>query len=179
MDESYRTAVGSIYAAGDVIGFPVLGSTSMEQGRLAVTHMFRLKEKARLPHTLPYGICTIPEMATVGLSESEATEHGYIVVVGKARYAENPRGLIMGAARGWLKLVCERDTRRILGVHIIGPSGTELIHYGGELVAGNHTLEHIDRTVFNFPTLHELYRHAAYVLRSRLRKINHPPTAVR
>ena len=156
-----------IYAAGDVIGFPALGSTSMEQGRMAVVNMFGLHDLERIASHIPFGIYTIPEMAMIGLTEEKAREQGIDFVVGRARYQDTPRGLILGSQRGFLKLVCDRQSQEILGVHIIGHSATELIHYGMELVENREPLKRILGTVFNFPTLHELYKYAAYDLWSR------------
>ena len=167
VDAAYRTTVPHIYAAGDVIGSPALGSTSMEQGRMAVVHMFGLHDIERVASEIPTGVYTIPEMAMIGLSEEKAREQGVDFVVGRARYQDTPRGLIIGAQRGFLKLVCGRQTQQILGVHIIGSSATELIHYGMELVENREPLKRILGTVFNFPTLHELYKYAAYDLWSR------------
>lgn len=167
VDTSYRTAVPHIYAAGDVIGPPALGSTSMEQGRMAVVHMFGLHDIERVATHIPNGIYTIPEMAMIGLTEEKAHEQGVDFVVGRARYQDTPRGLIIGARFGFLKIVCDRHTQQILGVHIIGNSATELIHYGMELVENGEPLKRILGTVFNFPTLHELYKYAAYDLWSR------------
>jgi len=167
VDMAYRTAVPHIYAAGDVIGFPALGSTSMEQGRMAVINMFGLHDLEHISSHIPFGIYTIPEMAMIGLTEEKAREQGIDFVVGRARYQDTPRGLILGSQRGFLKLVCDRQSRKILGVHIIGHSATELIHFGMELVENREPLKRILGTVFNFPTLHELYKYAAYDLWSR------------
>jgi NAD(P) transhydrogenase len=162
VDEMYRTAVPHIFAVGDVIGFPALGSTSMDQGRVAVTHMFGLHDVERVPKIFPYGVYTIPEISIVGLTEEEATKQGIDYVIGRARYQAVPRGFIIGAQEGFLKLVLDRKTQRVLGAHIFGHQATELIHYGMELIEGQRTLRHILGSVFNFPTLHELYKYAAY-----------------
>ena len=162
VDDNYRTAVPHIYAAGDVIGFPALGSTSMDQGRVAVTHMFGLHDVERVAKEFPFGVYTIPEVSMVGLSEEAARAKGLDYVVGRANYKDVPRGLIIGAERGFLKLLVERQSRAILGVHIFGIHATELIHYGLELVERGESLGHLLGTVFNFPTLHELYKYAAY-----------------
>jgi NAD(P) transhydrogenase len=162
VDEMFRTAVPHIFAVGDVIGFPALGSTSMDQGRVAVTHMFGLHDVERVAKLFPFGIYTIPEVSMIGLTEEEAAKQGINFMVGRARYQNVPRGLIIGAQEGFLKLVLDGESERVLGVHIFGHQATELIHYGMELVDGQKTLRHILGTVFNFPTLHELYKHAAY-----------------
>ncbi len=162
VDETFRTAVPHIYAAGDVIGFPALGSTSMDQGRVAVTHMFGLHDVERVARQFPFGIYTIPEVSMVGLTEEAARAQGLECCVGRSFYKDTPRGLIIGAQRGFLKLVANRQTQVILGVHIFGLRATELIHYGMELIENGETLGHLLGTVFNFPTLHELYKYAAY-----------------
>jgi NAD(P) transhydrogenase len=162
VDATYRTAVPHIYAAGDVIGFPALGSTSMDQGRVAVTHMFGLHDLEHVAKRFPFGIYTVPEVSSVGLTEEEARAQGVDHVVGRAFYKDIPRGLIMGAQHGLLKLIVNRESRVILGVHVVGQQATELVHYGMELVENEETLEHVLGTVFNFPTLHELYKYAAY-----------------
>ena len=167
VDAACRTAVPHIYAAGDVIGFPALGSTSMEQGRLAVIDMFGLHDLERIARQFPFGIYTIPEMAMIGLTEEKAREQGIDFVVGRARHEDTPRGLILGLQCGFLKLICDRQSQKILGAHLIGHSATELIHYGMELVENREPLKRVLGTVFNFPTLHELYKYAAYDLWSR------------
>jgi NAD(P) transhydrogenase len=162
VDETYRTAVAHIFAAGDVIGFPALGSTSMDQGRVAVTHMFNLRDVERIATAVPYGIYTIPEVSMVGLTEKKAREAQLNFAVARAQYADVPRGVIIGDENGFLKILFDRTDQTVLGVHIIGQQATELIHYGMELVEGRRNLKHIIGAVFNFPTLHELYKRAAY-----------------
>ncbi len=130
VNEFYRTAAPHIYAAGDLIGFPALASTSMEQGRVAVCHAFGFAYKQRLASQLPMGIYTIPEISSVGESEESCREKKIPYEVGRARYANNARGQIAGDTHGLLKLVFHRETRQLLGVHIIGESATELIHLG-------------------------------------------------
>ncbi|GAB4273426.1 MAG: Si-specific NAD(P)(+) transhydrogenase [Opitutales bacterium] len=162
VDETYKTQVDNIYAAGDVIGFPSLASTSMDQGRVAVAHMFGLHDIERIAAEFPFGIYTIPEVSTYGMSEEKAKDMNINYVLGVAKYKDMPRGRILGSERGLLKLVVDKDTHRILGVHIIGPIATELIHYGMELVESERDLNHLIGTVINSPTLHELYKYAAY-----------------
>jgi NAD(P) transhydrogenase len=130
VNESYQTAAPHIYAAGDVIGFPALASTSMEQGRVAVCHAFGFQYKKRLANMLPMGIYTIPEVSSVGETEESCKEKGIRYEVGRAQYSNNARGQIVGDSHGLLKLVFSRDDRRLLGVHILGESATELIHMG-------------------------------------------------
>ncbi len=162
VDSTYKTTIPSIYAAGDVIGFPALASTSMEQGRVAVAHMFQTQDLQHLPPCFPYGIYTIPEVSMTGMTEEEmiATKTPYCC--GTARYADMARGRIMGASNGFLKLVFKKDDLTICGVHIIGFLATEIIHFGLELVGSKQTLYDVIGKIFNFPTLHDLYKYAAY-----------------
>ncbi|HEV3269803.1 MAG TPA: Si-specific NAD(P)(+) transhydrogenase [Candidatus Rhabdochlamydia sp.] len=162
VDQQYRTNISNIFAVGDVIGFPALASTSMEQGRIAVAHIFQTQDLEHLPTYFPYGIYTIPEVSTIGLTTEEAEEKKILYATGKAYYANMPRGKIMGAKNGMLKLLFHKDTLQILGVHIIGRIATEIIHYGVILVEDKKTLHHVISQVFNCPTLHDLYKYAAY-----------------
>jgi len=162
VNERYQTKVPHVYAAGDVIGFPSLASTSMDQGRVAVTQMFQLEGHDRLARVFPYGIYTVPEVSMVGLSEEGAEKKGLPYGVGRAFHAEMPRGKILGNQDGFLKLVYERGSNRILGVHIIGHLASELIHFGVAAVEAGKTLEDLGSVVFNCPSLHELYKYAAY-----------------
>lgn len=162
VDSQYRTNISNIYAVGDVIGFPALASTSMDQGRVAVAHIFQTQDLNHLPSHFPYGIYTIPEVSMVGITEEEAKNRKLDICIGKARYTDMPRGKILGAKGGFLKLIFSRDELRILSVHIIGHIACELIHYGVMLVEEKKTLHDLIGQVFNFPTLHELYKYAAY-----------------
>lgn len=162
VDKNYRTSVPHIYAIGDVIGFPALASTSMDQGRVAVTHMFNTKDFDALAKVIPYGIYTIPEISMAGITEEEAKEQNILYCTGKARYKDIPRGKIMGVKEGYLKLVFRRDDQSVIGVHIIGNIASELIHYGMTLVDNKKKLQEVISVVFNVPTLHELYKYAAY-----------------
>ena len=162
VNESYQTSVPSIYAAGDVIGFPALASTSMEQGRVAVCHAFGFQYKQRLASMLPMGVYTITEISAVGESEESCKEKKIDYEVGRARYANNARGLITGDSAGLLKLLFRRDTRRLLGVHIIGENATELIHLGMMVLESSGTIDLFINFVFNYPTLSEMYKYAAY-----------------
>ncbi|MBL8805492.1 MAG: Si-specific NAD(P)(+) transhydrogenase [Rhodospirillales bacterium] len=161
VDAQYRTSVPHIFAAGDVIGFPSLASTSMEQGRVASCHAFGIEAKA-VPELFPYGIYTIPEISTCGKTEEELTQEGVPYEVGKARYQEIARGAIIGDKTGLLKLLFHVDTRKLLGVHIIGEGATELIHIGQAVLAFEGTVDYFVRTVFNYPTLAECYKTAAF-----------------
>lgn len=134
----------------------------MDQGRVAVTHMFGLHDVERIAVAVPYGIYTISEVSMVGLSEEKAREQKINYAVARARYADVPRGVILGDKCGMLKMLFNCTDQIVIGVHLIGEQATELIHYGMELVESGRDLKHIIGTVFNFPTLHELYKRAAY-----------------
>jgi NAD(P) transhydrogenase len=162
VDANYRTNIPHIYAVGDVVGFPSLASTSMDQGRVAVTHMFNTGDLDHLATVFPYGIYTIPEISMVGITEEEAKKNNMNYCTGLARHADLPRGKIMGAKEGMLKLIFTRDDLIIRGVHIIGPLASEIIHYGMTLVENKRTLLQVISTVFNYPTLHDLYKYACY-----------------
>jgi NAD(P) transhydrogenase len=144
-----------------VIGFPALASTSMEQGRLAACHAFGVATKS-VPELFPYGIYTIPEISTCGKTEEELTQEGVPYEIGKARYQEIARGAIIGDKIGMLKLLFHVDTRKLLGVHIIGEGASELIHIGQAVMAFDGTVDYFVRTVFNYPTLAECYKTAAF-----------------
>jgi len=162
VNASYQTAVPSIYAAGDVIGFPALASTSMEQGRVAVCHAFGFHYKQRLASMLPMGVYTIPEISAVGETEESCQEKGAEYEVGRARYANNARGLIAGDPAGLLKLIFRRGDHQLLGVHIIGENATELIHLGMMVLESGGAIDLFINFVFNYPTLSEMYKYAAY-----------------
>lgn len=162
VDEHYRTNVPNIYAAGDVIGFPALASTSMEQARVAMVHAFDLKYKTKVAATLPYAIYTIPELATIGLTEEECRSQKLDFAVGRAFYRQNARGQIVGDPKGLVKLVFDRESLRILGVHIVGENASELLHVGMMAMQFGGTITAFIDSVFNFPTLGEAYKYAAY-----------------
>lgn len=158
--ETYRTDVENIYAAGDVIGFPSLASTSMEQGRIAACHAFGVTP-TKPPEFFPYGIYSVPEISTCGMSEEEITERGIPYECGIARFRETSRGQIMGLGNGMLKLIFSLKTRRLLGVHIVGEGATELIHIGQAVMNLKGTLDFFLENTFNYPTLAEAYKIAA------------------
>lgn len=160
VNEYFQTKVPNVYAAGDVIGFPALASTSMEQGRLASCHMFGLPCQC-YPDLLPLGIYTIPEISMVGKTEQELTEARIPYEVGIARFEELAKGQILGAEPGLLKILFDPADRNILGVHIIGEQAAELIHVGLAVVALEGTIEFFRDMVFNYPTLAEAYKVAA------------------
>jgi NAD(P) transhydrogenase len=161
VDEHYQTDVPGIYAVGDVIGFPALASTSMEQGRLAVCHAFGVSARS-VPALFPYGIYAVPEISMVGKTEEELTHAGIAYEVGKARYREIARGQIIGDITGLLKLIFHCETRELLGVHIIGDGASELIHIGQAVLSFGGTIDYFINTVFNYPTLAECYKVAAF-----------------
>jgi NAD(P) transhydrogenase len=162
VDENYRTSVANIYAAGDVIGFPALASTSMEQGRVAVCHAFGFQYKQRVASMLPMGIYTIPEISSAGETEDSCKEKKIDYEVGRARYENNARGHIAGDTAGLLKIVFAPDDKKLLGVSIIGESATELIHIGMMALDNGLTINEFIEQVFNYPTLSEMYKYAAY-----------------
>lgn len=161
VDERFRTSVPNVLAAGDVLGFPGLASTGIEQGRLAVRCLFGACERAELARVLPYGLYTIPEVGTIGVTEEEARERALDFRVGRAWYRENARGQIVGDVFGLLKLVVDAKTRALLGVHIVGEKATELVHLGQAVMELGGTVDHLGRMVMNFPTLSVLYKRAA------------------
>lgn len=162
VNERYQTAVPHIYAAGDVIGFPALASSSMEQARVAVCHAFDLKYKTRVSPLLPMAVYTIPEIAAVGETEESAREKGIDFLVGRALYRGNARGQITGDLSGVVKLVFAREDLRLLGVHVLGEMASELIHVGQACLHFGGTIEYFIEEVFNHPTLGEAYKYAAY-----------------
>jgi len=161
VNENYQTPVLNIYAVGDVIGFPSLASTSMEQGRVAACHAFGVETKS-FTELFPYGIYTIPEISTCGPNEEELTAQGIPYEIGKAQYKEIARGQIIGDQTGLLKLIFHLDTRQLLSVHIIGEGASELIHIGQTVMAFGGKIDYFINTVFNYPTLAECYKTAAF-----------------
>ena len=161
VNEFFQTAAENIYAVGDVIGFPSLASTSSEQGRLSACHAFGAPMES-MPELFPYGIYAIPEISMVGKGEEELTEEGVHYEVGKAEYREIARGTIMGDSSGMLKLIFDAESRKLLGVCIIGEGASELIHIGQAVLAMGGTIDYFINTVFNYPTLAECYKAAAF-----------------
>ncbi len=154
---TFQTSLPHIYAAGDVIGFPSLASTSMEQGRVAACHAFGMPLPPA-PETFPYGIYAVPEISTVGLSEEQVRDSGAAYECGIARFRETSRGHIMGVNDGFLKLIFALDTRRLLGAHIVGEGATELIHIGQAVINLKGTVDFFVENTFNYPTLAEAYK---------------------
>jgi NAD(P) transhydrogenase len=161
VNAQYQTEAPHIYAVGDVIGFPSLASISMEQGRLAACHAFGVEAKS-MPALFPYGIYAIPEISMVGRTEDELTAKNVPYEVGKANYREIARGQIIGDSTGLLKLIFHLETRELLGVHILGEGASELIHIGQAVLAFSGTVDYFINTVFNYPTLAECYKTAAF-----------------
>jgi NAD(P) transhydrogenase len=162
VDEHYQTKVPNIFAAGDVVGFPALASVSMEQGRIAAARAFNDHAATSNPGFYPYGIYTIPEISFIGKTEEQLTGEDVPYEVGMAYYREVARGQIRGDTTGRLKLIFHRDTRKVLGVHIIGEDATELVHIGQAVMTLGGTVEYFIETVFNYPTLAECYKVAAF-----------------
>lgn len=169
VDQHCRTSVPHIYAVGDVIGPPALASSSMEQGRRAVCHALGL-EPGHPPELSPIGIYTIPEIATVGLDESEALQRHGSVVVGRARFDEVARGQIGGVTDGLLKLVADGSGRKLVGAHIVGEGATELIHVAQMALLAGFEVDAFIENIFNFPTLAEAYRVAALDIAEQRRR---------
>ncbi len=162
VDENFRTNIPNIFAVGDVIGFPSLASVSMEQGRIAVARAFNDMNTISNPSFYPYGIYTIPEISFIGKTEEQLTEEDVPYEVGMAYYREVARGQIRGDTTGRLKLIFHRDTRKVLGVHIIGEGASELVHIGQAVMTLGGTVDYFIETVFNYPTLAECYKVAAF-----------------
>jgi NAD(P) transhydrogenase len=160
VNDSYQTEIPHVYAAGDVIGFPALASTSMEQGRLASCRMFGAPSE-NMQELFPYGIYTIPEISMVGQTEEKLTAAKIPYEVGISKYAELAKSMMLGDETGMLKLLFNRNTRKLLGVHAIGQRATEIIHIGQAVLAYGGSIEYFRDTVFNYPTLAEAYKVAA------------------
>jgi NAD(P) transhydrogenase len=174
---TYLTSVPHVYAAGDVIGFPSLASTSMEQGRISACHAFGYPI-GLTDQRFPLGVYCVPEISAVGLTEKEAVEQGLSTECGIARLRETSRGHIMGLDSGLLKMVFDLETRRLLGVHILGEGATELIHIGQAVINLGGTIEYFIENSFNFPTLAEAYKIAALDAWNRMEKPAHVPVPV-
>ncbi|HEY2252706.1 MAG TPA: Si-specific NAD(P)(+) transhydrogenase [Planctomycetaceae bacterium] len=167
VDDRYRTVVPSVYAGGDVIGYPALAATSSEQGRIAACHMFGAAAEPMGSH-FPVGIYAIPEISMVGATEQELTEKKVPYETGVARYSEISRGQILGDHSGMFKMIFHRDTRQLLGCHCIGSGATELIHIGQAVLGLEGGLDYFLTTVFNYPTLAECYKVAAFNAANKL-----------
>jgi len=180
VDSNYRTAVPHIYAAGDLIGFPALASASMEQARVAVCHAFDLKYKRAVSSVLPYGVWTIPEVATVGESEESLLARGIPFETGRTSFRRNARGEILGEVDGFLKIIFHPDSQRVLGATIVGEGACELIHIAMSVIALEGTLDFFIQAAFGFPSMSDAYKYAAYdglqhLARRRARMAARPP----
>ncbi|GAA5060406.1 Si-specific NAD(P)(+) transhydrogenase [Thermocatellispora tengchongensis] len=170
VDKDYRTEVPHIYAVGDVIGFPSLAATSMEQGRIAAHHA--CDEPLRgIHHLQPIGIYTIPEISFIGRTEDELTQQQVPFEVGVSRYRELARGQIIGDTYGMLKLLVSPETRKLLGVHVFGTGATELLHIGQAVMGCEGTIDYLVDAVFNYPTLAESYKVAALDAMNKIRRV--------
>jgi NAD(P) transhydrogenase len=161
VNDRYQTAIPNIYAAGDVIGFPALASTSMEQARVAMVHAFDLHYKERVSPILPLAVYTVPEISMVGLSEEDCKKQDIPYLVGRTYAEDNARGQIVGDT-GMLKLIFSPDDKKLLGVHLISEMAAELIHIGAQVMATNGTIDAFIQAVYNYPTLSDMYKYAAY-----------------
>jgi NAD(P) transhydrogenase len=162
VDEHYRTTAEGIFAAGDVIGPPALASVSMEQARIAARWAFDLPLNRTADALPPYGVYSVPEVAMVGLTEEDAVTRGIDHAIGRARFRANTRAAISGAVEGMVKLVFERDSLRLLGVHVLGEAATELVHQGQAVIQFGGTIEYFINSTYNVPTMSEAYKYAAY-----------------
>jgi len=168
VDQAFHTSVPGVYAAGDVIGAPALATSSMEQARVAVSQAFGLVRDTYVASQLPYGVYTIPEVSSVGLSEQDARANGIEAVVGRALFRDNARGAIIGDRDGMTKLVFDPATRRLIGCHCVGERACELVHVGHAVMKLEGTVETFIEMVFNYPSLSETYKYAAYDALERL-----------
>jgi len=162
VDGDYKTALPHVYAVGDVIGFPALAATSMEQARVAVCHAFGWTYKKQVSELLPYGIYTIPEVSAVGVGEEDALVRGREFCVGRGLYQDNARGKIIGDKGGVVKLIFDKQTRKLIGCHCLGDRATELVHIGQSVILLGGTVDTFIEMVFNYPTLSECFKYAAY-----------------
>jgi NAD(P) transhydrogenase len=161
---------GRVYAAGDVIGFPALASVAMEQGRVAACHAFDIRYKTRVASMFPYGLYTIPEVSMIGETEESAKKKGIDYEVGRAAYRDNARGQIVGDTAGAVKLIFASADKKLLGAHVIGERATELVHVAGAVMHFGGRIDDFIDQVFNFPTLGELFKYAAYDGLGRLQR---------
>jgi NAD(P) transhydrogenase len=163
VNDRFETAHPHIYAVGDVIGYPALASTSMEQGRQAIRNAYGIPGPKLRTERLPFAIYAIPEVSYVGDSEETLKEKGIPYVAGRGHYEMNPKGQIVGAPGGLVKLLFARESLELLGVHIIGHTASELIHTGQAFLDAKADAAHIAETLYNYPTFSDMYRHAALV----------------
>ena len=176
VNDHYQTELPHIYAVGDVIGFPSLAATAMEQGRIAAAHAFGLRTSS-LTDLFPFGIYTVPEISMVGRTEEQLTEEGVPYEAGLAPYREIARGQILGDLNGLLKLLFHLETRELLGVHIVGEGATELVHIGQAVMAFGGGIDYFLNAVFNYPTLAECYKTATFDAINRMADVEGVPLA--
>jgi NAD(P) transhydrogenase len=162
VNDKYQTHVPNIYAAGDVIGFPALASTSMEQARVAVSNAFKFTYKEEMSSVVPLAIYAIPEISMVGLTEEECGMQHIPCLAGRGYYVKNPRGQIIGDTGGMIKLLFSPEDKKLLGAHILGEQASELIHIAAHVMEVHGTIDAFIRSVYNYPTLSDLYKYAAY-----------------
>lgn len=177
VNDDLQTSHPHVYAVGDVIGYPALASTSMEQGRHAARHALGLETTKKGTEALPFAIYSIPEVSYVGETEEKLRERGVDYVVGRGHYGMNPRGQIIGDTEGLLKLLFDAGTGRLLGVHIVGASASELVHIGQAYMRSGATAQDVADTLYNYPTLSDMYRHAAQTAVGELRRRGGPGAA--
>ena len=161
VNENYQTVHPHIYAVGDVIGYPALASTSMEQGRQAMRHALGIPGPKGRTEVLPFAVYSIPEVAYIGETEESLVAEGVDYVAGRGNYDKNPRGQILGESGGMLKLVFERPSLKLVGAHVVGSAASEIIHVGQAFLRSGATATDIAETLYNYPTLSDMYRHAA------------------
>jgi NAD(P) transhydrogenase len=161
---------GRIYAAGDVVGFPALASVAMEQGRVAACHAFGFAYKQKVASQFPYGLYTIPEVSMIGETEESSKKKNLDFEVGRAFYRANARGQIVGDVSGMVKLIFTVADKKLIGVHIIGERATELVHVGQAVMHFSGRIDDFIEQVFNFPTLGEMFKYAAYDGLGRLQR---------
>ena len=162
VDEHYRTSAEWVYAAGDVIGPPALASVSMEQGRVAACHAFNIPLKKRVDALPPFGVYSIPEVSSVGMTEEAATAAGIPYAVSRGWFETNTRAAISGSTDGLIKLVFAREDSRLLGVHVLGEHASELVHVGQAVINFRGPIDYFIHATFNVPTASEAYKYAAY-----------------
>jgi len=168
VDEQYQTTAEGIYAAGDVIGPPALASVSSEQGRVAICHAFGIPFKDTVDPLPPFGVYSIPEVGMVGITEVAAEQAGIDFEVGKTWFVDNARSAIAGTQRGFIKLVLDRSSRRLIGAHIVGEEAAELIHQAQAVIHNRGTIDYFINSTYNVPTRSEAYKYAAYDALQRL-----------
>lgn len=168
VDDEYQTSVPGVYAAGDVIGPPALASVSTEQGRVAICHAFGIPFKETVDPLPPYGVYSIPEVGMVGLTEDAARQSGVDYVVGKSWFTDNARSAIAGTQHGFIKLILDRGSRRLLGAHIVGEDATELIHQPQAVIHNKGTIDYFIDSTYNVPTRSDAFKYAAYDALQRL-----------